>query len=130
MRKGVCLTWLGGREVVWCWRTAGRADLSCSFCSKTLRLVWSRITLMLTKQPRSSFFERNMDILTCAWRGVSCAVLSFLCDWRWLYRQRWMEVTPRRVLSQRGDMYITRLGSIAHYDFFGDLYFFGRFTFL
>jgi hypothetical protein len=39
------------------------ANLSVSFCSKTLRLVWSRMTLMLTKPPRSSFFERNMDMI-------------------------------------------------------------------
>lgn len=44
-------------------RRAGVAYLSGSFSSKTLRLVWSRMTLMLMKQPRSSFLARNIDIL-------------------------------------------------------------------
>jgi hypothetical protein len=35
------------------------AYLSGSCCSKTLRLVWSRIFMMLTKQPRSSFLGLN-----------------------------------------------------------------------
>lgn len=39
------------------------AHLSVSNCSKTLRLVWSRMVRALTKQPRSSFLARNMDML-------------------------------------------------------------------
>lgn len=39
------------------------AYLSVSYFSYTLRLVWSRMTLTLMKQPRSSFFDRNMDIV-------------------------------------------------------------------
>ena len=34
-----------------------------SNCSNVFRLVWSRMILELMKQPRSSFFERNCDIL-------------------------------------------------------------------
>jgi len=37
--------------------------LSGSYCSNTFRLVWSRMTLMLTKQPKSSFFARNCAML-------------------------------------------------------------------
>lgn len=36
-------------------------SVSCS--AKTFLLVWSRMTLMLTKHPKSSFFDRNIDIL-------------------------------------------------------------------
>lgn len=39
-----------------------KSYLSGSCCSKTLRLVWSRMFMMLTKQPRSSFFARNCAI--------------------------------------------------------------------
>lgn len=42
---------------------AGCAHLSVSNSSKTLRFVWSRMVRALTKQPRSSFLARNMDIL-------------------------------------------------------------------
>jgi len=41
----------------------GEAHLSGSCSANTFLLVWSRMTLMLTKQPRSSFFERNMDMM-------------------------------------------------------------------
>ena len=44
-------------------RKGGAAHLSGSNCSKTLRFVWSRMTRVLMKQPRSSFFALNMDIL-------------------------------------------------------------------
>lgn len=37
--------------------------LSASCSAKTLRFVWSRIMRVLMKQPRSSFFARNIDIL-------------------------------------------------------------------
>lgn len=36
-----------------------RACRSGSFCSKTLRLVWSRMILLLMKQPMSSFAGRK-----------------------------------------------------------------------
>lgn len=52
----------GGRRWVWS-RRMGKTYLSVSCFSYTFRLVWSRMTLMLTKQPRSSFFARNIDIL-------------------------------------------------------------------
>lgn len=38
---------------------------SCS--AKTFLFVWSRMTLMLTKQPRSSFLERNIDMMAVVW---------------------------------------------------------------
>ena len=41
----------------------GITHLSGSFSAKTLRLVWSRMVLMLTKHPRSSFFALNIDML-------------------------------------------------------------------
>lgn len=42
----------------------GRGAYRSGSCSaKTLRLVWSRITLTLTKQPRSSFLALNIDML-------------------------------------------------------------------
>lgn len=40
-------------------RRAKETYLSGSCCSKTLRLVWSRMFMMLTKQPRSSFLGLN-----------------------------------------------------------------------
>ena len=40
-----------------------KLHLSVSFCSNTLRFVWSRMTFMLTNPPRSSFLLRNIDIL-------------------------------------------------------------------
>lgn len=39
------------------------SHLSGSFCSNTIRLVWSRMILGWIKQPRSSFFARNIDML-------------------------------------------------------------------
>ncbi len=50
-----------------------KAYRSGSFSAKTFLLVWSRMTLILMKQPRSSFFERNIDIMAVAWEliGVS-----------------------------------------------------------
>lgn len=46
----------------------GRTERSCTYLSgscsaNTFLLVWSRITLTLTKQPRSSFFDRNIDMM-------------------------------------------------------------------
>lgn len=40
-----------------------RPYLSVSCSSKTFRLVWSRMVRALTKQPRSSFLARNMDMM-------------------------------------------------------------------
>ena len=37
--------------------------LSVSCSANTCRLVWSRMTLMFIKHPRSSFLARNIDIL-------------------------------------------------------------------
>jgi hypothetical protein len=51
--------WMAGE-----WEEAeGEAYRSGSCSAKTLRLVWSRITLTLTKQPRSSFLALNIDML-------------------------------------------------------------------
>jgi hypothetical protein len=36
---------------------------SVSLASKTLRFVWSRRVRTLTKQPRSSFLARNIDMM-------------------------------------------------------------------
>lgn len=49
------------------------AHLSVSCCSNTLRFVWSRRVRTLTKQPRSSFFARNIDMLG-NW-GWQCGLL-------------------------------------------------------
>lgn len=69
----------GGRGLLWSGRM-GRAYLSASCFSYTFRLVWSRMTLMLTKQPRSSFFARNIDILGRASAGGTSVVGSDVGD--------------------------------------------------
>lgn len=59
--------------------------LSVSYCSYTFRLVWSRMILMLTKQPRSSFLARALDIVGA--KGGSWVVGFALAGWLCVYTE-------------------------------------------
>ena len=67
----------------------GAAHLSGSNCSKTLRFVWSRMMRVLMKQPRSSFFALNMDILA-VW------VLGRGGGWGLVRRFLWVTASRRK----------------------------------
>lgn len=56
------------------------AHLSVSWASKTLRFVWSRRVRTLTKQPRSSFLARNIDMVGDRGWGVDDEAVGRCCD--------------------------------------------------